>query len=814
MEKAFNKRPPVGRATRPSYVSLDSTTKALLRACPEPSFVLGSGGIILAANDEAARMFGLKTSTDLTTRNLYDLLPEDVLEMRREKIRAAARDGRTTRFEEIINGRAYMHTVVPIGEDSRGGLRVAVCSQDLTPLRQTDEDLRREQQRQIFFMESLPGLVFHIYRDHTIRYANRFFRKLYGSPKGRKCSEILQCNGGDCSICPPADAMDNDKALEKDWTAPNGKTFHVQYSPMTDSSGERMVMALGIDISARKEAEDALLKARDELEDRVRQRTRELQHANSQLRAKSINLVKAKKKADSAAQAKSKFLANMSHEVRTPLNAIIGMTELARKTADDEERREYLDNVMEASTSLLNVLNDILDFSKIEAQKLTLESIDFDTRKVVTSALDMYRPAADDKDLSLVSKVDDDVPKVLRGDPSRLRQILLNLIGNAVKFTPSGSVGVHVETIPPHDGLTMLRFAVTDTGIGIPDDKQQAIFESFLQADDTVTRKHGGTGLGLAISRLLVDLMHGELNISSREGEGSTFAFTAGFEMPSGEVVEHEEAPLPELPKLNILLADDNRLNRQLAATVLKEHGHDITSVENGQEVLDLLRAAKFDLVLMDVQMPVMDGISATRAIRTKGSGVITPDIPIVAITAHALKGDRERFLKTGMNAYVSKPIRVNDLIRAIGRAYFGTDNDAGTRTAASATSQSFDRETALSLLDGRIDLLSMMDGIFLRDTPKDLEALQESLDQGNMDDAKRHAHSIKGAARTVGAIKAGSLAEQLEYQCGKKEHAGAADTFEELQNELKLATELIGAEQGETRDGSQGGEHEDDTGS
>ncbi|WP_245628694.1 PAS domain-containing hybrid sensor histidine kinase/response regulator [Salidesulfovibrio brasiliensis] len=687
---------------------------------------------------------------------------------------------------------------------------MAVCSQDLTPLRQTDEDLRREQQRQIFFMESLPGLVFHIYRDNTIRYANRYFRKLFGSPKGQPCNELLKCNGSDCSICPPKDAMDNDKALEKDWTAPNGRTFHVQYSPMTDSSGERMVMALGIDITARKEAEDALLKARDELEDRVRQRTKELQRANSQLRAKSINLVKAKKRADAAAQAKSKFLANMSHEVRTPLNAIIGMTELAIGSGNDEDRREYLDNVLEASTSLLSVLNDILDFSKIEAQKLSLESLDFDPRKVVGSALDMYRPTAEEKGLELFCEVDEDVPATLRGDPSRLRQILLNLLGNAIKFTAKGSVGIRAENADPEDHRHILRFSVTDTGIGIPEDKQQAIFESFLQADDSVTRKHGGTGLGLAISRLLVDLMDGQMTISSREGEGSTFAFTAAFDKASGEEVCHDEEPLPELPKLNILLADDNRLNRQLAATVLKERGHDITSAENGQEVLDLLRAAKFDLVLMDVQMPVMDGVSATRAIRTPGSGVLDPNIPVVAITAHALKGDRERFLETGMNAYVSKPIRVNDLVRAIASAYFGREGrEASARKVLAGEEQTFDRETALSLLDGRVELLSMMDGIFLRDTPKDLSALEGALDSGDLETAKRHAHSIKGSSRTVGAVKAGSIAEQLEYQCGKGEKQAAFDSFASLKAEVETALKLIGAEQ----DGLQGGEDEDNSG-
>jgi len=783
-----------------SYVSLDTATHALLTACPEPAMILGGQGAILAANQQAAQMFNFSDPEQLLRHNLYELLPEKLITNRKERVREAAKQGRQTRFEEDINGRSYVHTVVPIGEDTRGNLRVAICSRDMTTIRQTDEDLRREQQRQIFFMESLPGLVFHLYPDDTIRYANRYFRKLFGSPKGLTCRNLIRCGNehkdDGCGFCPPREAMAHDKSVERDWTAPNGQTFHIQYSPMTDSSGQRMVMGLGIDITARKEAEDALRDARDKLEDRVLERTEQLEKANQQLRAKSINLVKAKKKADDAANAKSKFLANMSHEVRTPLNAIIGMTELALKAEDSRTRREYLENVLEAGTSLLTVINDILDFSKIEAQKLSLESLDFSPRKAAAGAVEMQKPAAQEKDLALSLVVDDDVPERLRGDPSRLRQILVNLIGNAVKFTPSGKISVKVQTeeVNPDESAT-LRFTVSDTGIGIPENKRRAIFESFLQADDSITRKHGGTGLGLAISRLLVDLMHGTLTVESEEGKGSVFSFTAKFLPSIGEDEEPDEGPLPELPRLNILLADDNRLNRQLAATVLRENGHDVTPVENGQEVLDLLRAARFDLVLMDVQMPIMDGVSATRAIRTLGSGVLNPQIPVIALTAHALKGDRQRFLDSGMDGYVSKPIRVRELLRCIANTYFKTGGGHEQEPLYEKTQQhAFDRESALQLLDGRIDLLSMMDDIFLRDVPEDLAKLENAMRDGDAAGAKGYAHSIKSAARTVGAVSAGSVAEQMEYQCGKAEMAAARETLDTLREELATAMREISA--------------------
>jgi signal transduction histidine kinase/DNA-binding response OmpR family regulator len=803
----FKKNP----ARPTSYVALDETSRALMDSSVESAFVMDVSGYVLAANEAAARLFDLKPGQTLQRSNIYDLLPAEAADSRRAKIEEAIRSVRSVRFEEEIGGRSLVHSIVPVANPWGEVNRLAVHTLDLTKLRRTDEDLRREQQRQIFFMESLPGIVYHLYPDQTIRYANRYFRRYFGSPRNRQCREALNCSGNDCGMCPPMQAMNTDRAVEWDWTDDRGRTFHLQCSPMTDSNGERMIMVLGIDITARQRAEDALKKARDKLEDRVRQRTLELEKANVELTSKSQRLVAAMKKADAATHAKSSFLANMSHEIRTPLNAVLGMSELALSIDDKDRKDRYLHRVMEAGSSLLSVINDILDFSKIEASKLTLESIDFAPRPALEAAMDLHLIAAGEKGLELVAEVADDVPEALVGDPSRLRQILNNLVANAIKFTDSGRVTVNVRSASPAQDLVpgdpiTLEFSVTDTGVGIPEDKRKDIFQSFLQADDSITRKYGGTGLGLAICQLLVELMGGELSLRSEEGRGSTFSFTSDLKVGDPAAVERErreaEIPAPSIPPMSVLLADDNPLNRELASTLLTEQGHRVLAVKNGIEALNALRETPFDLVLMDIQMPIMDGISATRAIRDPNSGATDPNIPIVALTAHALKGDRERFLEAGMNDYIAKPIKMRDFYNTIARAINGRpaalpapEEERGPNAAANP----FDRENALEMLGGKQGLLARMDEIFLRDVPRELDELTDSFRAGDWANAKRLAHSIKGAARTVGAQRLGAIAEQMEYLCRQKDTSSAEKELKILESDVQSALNYIAIVRGQT---------------
>ncbi|WP_281760349.1 PAS domain-containing hybrid sensor histidine kinase/response regulator [Pseudodesulfovibrio nedwellii] len=793
-----------------SYVALDETSRALMDSSVESAFVMDVSGYVLAANGAAEKLFDLKPGQTLQQSNIYDLLPKGAADSRKTKIEEAIREVRSVRFEEEIDGRSLVHSIVPVANPWGEVARLAVHTLDLTKLRRTDEDLRREQQRQIFFMESLPGIVYHLYPDQTIRYANRYFRRYFGSPKDKTCREALNCSSDSCASCPPMEAMNTDRAEEWDWTDSQGRTFHLQCSPMTDSAGERMIMVLGIDITARQQAEDALKRAHAKLEDRVKKRTEELEEANIKLTNKSTRLISAMKKADAATRAKSSFLANMSHEIRTPLNAVLGMSELALTMSDPERKDSYLKRVMEAGNSLLSIINDILDFSKIEARKLALEAIDFDINRTVDATVDLHMLLATDKGLNLTSTVDTSVPSVLEGDSSRLRQILINLVSNAIKFTESGDVHIAVTVdTPPTDikpGTPVtVTFKVRDTGIGIHKDKQKTIFGSFLQADDSITRKHGGTGLGLAICTLLVKLMGGKLTLESEEGKGSAFSFTANLRVGNPETLHAQEQDListsiPELPEIKVLLADDNPLNRELATTLLTEQGHTVIAVENGIQALEALKEERFDLVLMDVQMPIMDGVSATRAIRAPQSGVIDPSVPILALTAHALKGDRERFLEAGMDDYIAKPITMNNFYNAIARNVGkGQKRHQPIQTPQPRpdNGQPYDRITALDMLGGKKGLLARMDAIFLRDVPGEMTELTAAFDGQNWDTAMRLAHSIKGSSRTVGALKAGAVAEQVEYLCRHQDASSAKKELKSLESEVKSALQYINLTQG-----------------
>jgi signal transduction histidine kinase/CheY-like chemotaxis protein/HPt (histidine-containing phosphotransfer) domain-containing protein len=475
----------------------------------------------------------------------------------------------------------------------------------------------------------------------------------------------------------------------------------------------------------------------------------------AQLRSVNTDLIRARDKAMEASRAKSEFLANVSHEIRTPMNGIIGMTEMALKTELSLKQRDYLETVKASAASLLAILNDILDFSKIESRKLELEAVPFSLGGVLNEAVKPLAVRASEKGLEFAVDVAPQVSNTIVGDPLRLRQVLTNLIGNAIKFTERGGVVVTVAQQPGADGTAVLHFSVADTGIGISPDHQISIFEAFNQADGSTTRRFGGTGLGLAICATLVRLMNGLIWVDSRLGYGSTFHFTATFaiaaELPASKHEATVRAAAPTVVRRRILLAEDNIVNQQVACGLLTDRGHSVTVAANGEEAIAAIGREPFDLILMDLQMPVMGGFEATHIIRERERGA-NARLPIVAMTAHAMSGDEERCLAAGMDGYLAKPIDPEKLFQIV---------ESGVST--SEDTLAIDEPDLLKRLCGNQALKARVLRVFAEDCPSRLAEISAAIADGDAERVRRAAHALKGSSGNVAARGLADAAHALE---------------------------------------------------
>jgi two-component system sensor histidine kinase/response regulator len=821
--------------------------------------------------------------------------------------------------------------VYPVKNESGHIGRIVGVTDDITERKRAEDALREANALLNTLVQAIPDVVY--VKDYQGRnlLVNRAYEELVNLSQremiGKYDQQVLparlaaQCRQSDEEVMKQRQSV----RCEELSTTEKGEQvfFETIKAPLLDDQGNLLgLVGVSRDITERKRAEGMLTKAKEQAEE--------------------------------ANRLKSQFLANMSHEIRTPMNAIIGMTDIVLDTDLTDEQRDYLSTVKHSARALLELLNDILDLSKIEADKIELETIDFDLRVTVEGVADTLARRASEKGLELACMIHHQVPSRLRGDPGRLRQILMNLAGNAVKFTDRGEVVISVEVEQETEQRAWLVVSVADTGMGISQEKQEKIFESFTQADGSTTRKYGGTGLGLSICKRLVELMGGQIGVQSQPGKGSRFWFKVALEKQqstdedflvippdirgmrmlvvddnrtnrtilakmlesfgcSPEVVEsgrqaletlkravhgeklfdlvlldmqmpemdgvetlkaikadpdirdmvvimltsmgvrgdaarleamgcagyllkpvkqsqlfdtiitvlsRRESKLQDTPfkivtrhtvadvkrrRTRILLAEDNPMNQKLAVALLKKAGYTVDAVENGKLAVEALNRKYYDLVLMDVQMPEMDGFEATKAIREKKDE--RRNIPILAMTAHAMKGDRERCLGAGMDDYVSKPIEPQELLDAI-KKWVRADADEQEGTEAGVRQQSRVCDPIVNIeavlqnrFDGDIDFFAEMLREFLAYAPKQLENLERSLDASDGRVVESEAHSLKGAAGNLGARRIAELALEMELAGRTGELSTAPVALENLRSELKRVQEYVDKWLGERTD-------------
>jgi PAS domain S-box-containing protein len=773
----------------------------LFSAAPLAQLVVDRTGMILDANDKAQETFGLE-NRHLRQHYLRRMVADADHPTLATAIVRAHDEGRGVARQVALHGRegrtflADLHlALLPEGREQR---RFACTVVDLSEIREAKAALAaREQVLAAVLDQTADGVV--LIDPETLRFVE--FNDAACAGLGYEREDFARLRLTDIQgpmtneqvVARIAEIREGKQgSFENCHRTRDGRLLHVQVrNRLVQLHGREFLAAIWMDVTEQQRVLAELDRYRQHLEDVVAERTSALEAANRSLES-------AKEAAEAASRAKSTFLANMSHEIRTPLNAIVGLTHLVRQFTQDAQQVDRLDKVLGAAKHLLQVINDVLDLSRIEAGKLMLESAAFSPRQVVDDIMTLMAEPAREKGLRLVVDVDRQVPGALHGDSLRLGQILLNFVSNAVKFTPAGQVLLAVRLLARDDAGCRLRFEVRDTGVGIPGDHQDRIFQAFEQADSSVTRSHGGSGLGLAISGRLSNLMGGTLGVDSQIGKGSCFWLE--ITLPEGPAGDVPTVPIScALPSASrqergrgarILVVEDNPINQEILVSLLEDIGATVTVAGDGAEGVRLAQSNRFDLIVMDMQMPVMDGLTATREIRRTPA---LAQVPILAMTANAFQEDRQKCLEAGMNDHLAKPFTPEGFYEALTRwlpasgSVVADSGDGNARAVAKLRAlPAFDVDAGLAALGGRVPTYLKLLRMLATEHGADDRKIREALDAGAHHDALLVSHSLKGAAGALGATPLHAAAAAVEAALREQADAGV------VRERLQVLSEIL----------------------
>ncbi len=573
-------------------------------------------------------------------------------------------------------------------------------------------------------------------------------------------------------------------------------------------------------VVSMRESGDAELELKSDRRDEIGMLTNAFGKLTASLGNANKNLESARDRALAVSNAKSEFLARMSHEIRTPMNGVLGMVELLNRTALEKPQRQYTASIQDSAESLLDVIDDILDFSKVEAGKLHLDSVVFELNPFLHHVTESLRALTDEKGLLLSCVVPEGAPLVVEADPVRLRQVLINLLGNAIKFTEKGSVLLEANAGQRDDDHVDVTFEVIDTGIGIAHHKQHRIFESFAQEDGSTTRRYGGTGLGLSICRQLVSLMGGDIQLTSRRGKGSRFFFTltlplraktdvvdSAFDFGSPGSTSEDLAPLASMLRGRVLLAEDNAVNQAVAIGMLRAMGVDIVVVNDGEAAVERAMSERFDVILMDCLMPLLDGYDATRKIREFEAQAGRPAVPVIAVTANALPGDMEKCVSAGMDDYISKPFNIQRLYTSLTRFLPEAEGDSGLHRLGEDVSSGIESggpqddgvidDSVLDALSkmpqsGRNGLTERVIRTYLGSSRALMAKLGEALDNREAAVIRETAHALKSSSANVGAMQLSELFRQLETSTRQTDESQARELRAQIRSEYERVVEAL----------------------